>query len=141
MDFQKLKQVHESSSRIEHSKSPRNFDLNLKPEGIESEDELLISQLDHIHSSETSQNPTDQGMNINSNGVCSGFKSQNDTASGTEVKSGRWSGRSLRARRVDVNYSGGCDRVCTNYNCRTTNTPMWRKGPLGPKVKFPFLFL
>ncbi|CAH8337264.1 unnamed protein product [Eruca vesicaria subsp. sativa] len=24
-------------------------------------------------------------------------------------------------------------RKCTNLNCNTTNTPMWRKGPLGPK--------
>ncbi|XP_037496454.1 glycine-rich cell wall structural protein 1.0 [Jatropha curcas] len=24
-------------------------------------------------------------------------------------------------------------RRCTNYNCNTNDTPMWRKGPLGPK--------
>ncbi|KAF8050954.1 hypothetical protein N665_1847s0008 [Sinapis alba] len=24
-------------------------------------------------------------------------------------------------------------RKCTNMNCNTINTPMWRKGPLGPK--------
>ncbi|EEF34260.1 conserved hypothetical protein [Ricinus communis] len=23
---------------------------------------------------------------------------------------------------------------CTNYNCNTNDTPMWRKGPLGPKT-------
>ncbi|KAK8582107.1 hypothetical protein V6N12_072303 [Hibiscus sabdariffa] len=26
------------------------------------------------------------------------------------------------------------NRRCTNYNCRTNDTPMWRKGPLGPKT-------
>jgi hypothetical protein len=25
-------------------------------------------------------------------------------------------------------------RRCTNLNCNTRNTPMWRSGPLGPKV-------
>lgn len=24
---------------------------------------------------------------------------------------------------------------CTNYNCNTNDTPMWRRGPLGPKVR------
>ncbi|KAB2607455.1 GATA transcription factor 8-like [Pyrus ussuriensis x Pyrus communis] len=23
--------------------------------------------------------------------------------------------------------------ICTNFNCRVTKSPMWRKGPLGPK--------
>ncbi|KAJ4887020.1 GATA transcription factor 29 [Raphanus sativus] len=27
-------------------------------------------------------------------------------------------------------------RKCTNKNCNAINTPMWRKGPLGPKAKF-----
>ncbi|KAH0943292.1 hypothetical protein HID58_002929 [Brassica napus] len=27
-------------------------------------------------------------------------------------------------------------RKCTNMNCKAINTPMWRKGPLGPKAKF-----
>lgn len=26
------------------------------------------------------------------------------------------------------------NKRCTNYNCATATTPMWRKGPLGPKV-------
>ncbi|KAK4271172.1 hypothetical protein QN277_019904 [Acacia crassicarpa] len=25
-------------------------------------------------------------------------------------------------------------RICTNFKCRTRNTPMWRRGPLGPKT-------
>lgn len=25
-------------------------------------------------------------------------------------------------------------RFCTNFHCRTRKTPMWRTGPLGPKV-------
>ncbi|GKV12583.1 hypothetical protein SLEP1_g23708 [Rubroshorea leprosula] len=29
-------------------------------------------------------------------------------------------------------------RRCTNYNCDTDDTPMWRRGPLGPKVLFSF---
>ncbi|KAK4271171.1 hypothetical protein QN277_019903 [Acacia crassicarpa] len=40
--------------------------------------------------------------------------------------------RSLRPRRPS---SPNCDlRICTNYKCRTRNTPMWRRGPLGPKT-------
>ncbi|XP_028758057.1 GATA transcription factor 18-like [Neltuma alba] len=40
--------------------------------------------------------------------------------------------RSLRPRRAP---EANCDRrICTNYNCRTRNTPMWRRGPLGPKT-------
>lgn len=27
------------------------------------------------------------------------------------------------------------NKRCTNYNCNTNDTPMWRKGPLGPKVQ------
>ncbi|KAG8495253.1 hypothetical protein CXB51_012927 [Gossypium anomalum] len=26
------------------------------------------------------------------------------------------------------------NKRCTNYNCNTNDTPMWRKGPLGPKT-------
>ncbi|CAB4281733.1 unnamed protein product [Prunus armeniaca] len=28
---------------------------------------------------------------------------------------------------------GDIDKTCTNYNCRVTESPMWRTGPLGPK--------
>ncbi|KAJ0020658.1 hypothetical protein Pint_31285 [Pistacia integerrima] len=31
------------------------------------------------------------------------------------------------------NYNDQCKR-CTNYNCNTNDTPMWRRGPLGPKT-------
>lgn len=42
----------------------------------------------------------------------------------------------LRPRRSSEvkNYDEASRRFCTNYNCRTRHTPMWRKGPLGPKV-------
>lgn len=30
---------------------------------------------------------------------------------------------------------------CTNYNCNTNDTPMWRRGPLGPKVSYRFSLL
>ncbi|KAK9220811.1 hypothetical protein WN944_009235 [Citrus x changshan-huyou] len=26
------------------------------------------------------------------------------------------------------------NKRCTNYNCKTSDTPMWRRGPLGPKT-------
>ncbi|KAK8513450.1 hypothetical protein V6N13_002194 [Hibiscus sabdariffa] len=47
------------------------------------------------------------------------------------------------ARRVAANASGRVgnyndpNRRCTNYNCKTNDTPMWRKGPLGPKLHQP----
>ncbi|XP_021821391.1 GATA transcription factor 29-like [Prunus avium] len=28
---------------------------------------------------------------------------------------------------------GDNNKTCTNYNCRVTESPMWRTGPLGPK--------
>jgi hypothetical protein len=40
--------------------------------------------------------------------------------------------RTSRHQR-EANYNDPSKR-CTNYNCGTNNTPMWRKGPLGPKV-------
>lgn len=41
--------------------------------------------------------------------------------------------RQRRSVVVDPN------KRCTNYNCATSTTPMWRRGPLGPKVG-SFLF-
>lgn len=40
---------------------------------------------------------------------------------------------SSRSQECVPNYNDPNKR-CTNYNCGTNNTPMWRKGPLGPKV-------
>nr|VDC77010.1 unnamed protein product [Brassica rapa] len=41
----------------------------------------------------------------------------------------RWgcSGACTAGRRIEM-------RKCTNMNCKAINTPMWRKGPLGPKA-------
>ena len=46
--------------------------------------------------------------------------------------------KGLRPRRPVANDDW---RICTNYSCRTRTTPMWRRGPLGPKVmnKLPFI--
>ncbi|TQE02002.1 hypothetical protein C1H46_012321 [Malus baccata] len=33
----------------------------------------------------------------------------------------------VRTVKLDENL------ICSNFNCRVTNSPMWRKGPLGPK--------
>ncbi|KAF5471301.1 hypothetical protein F2P56_011744 [Juglans regia] len=41
-------------------------------------------------------------------------------------------GSSSSRRQCNTNYNDPNKR-CTNYNCGTNNTPMWRKGPLGPK--------
>ncbi|KAG6679418.1 hypothetical protein I3842_14G131400 [Carya illinoinensis] len=41
-------------------------------------------------------------------------------------------GSSSSRRQRNINYNDPNKR-CTNYNCGTNNTPMWRKGPLGPK--------
>lgn len=33
-----------------------------------------------------------------------------------------------------VQQSTDSEIFCTNYFCKTRETPMWRKGPLGPRV-------
>ncbi|XVF47513.1 hypothetical protein PTKIN_Ptkin03bG0114700 [Pterospermum kingtungense] len=43
------------------------------------------------------------------------------------------SGNRVRRRQRGGNYHDPNKR-CTNYNCNTNDTPMWRKGPLGPKT-------
>ena len=43
-------------------------------------------------------------------------------------------GRRKGSRRRRVSATNDVERRCTNYNCNTNFTPMWRKGPLGPKV-------
>lgn len=44
----------------------------------------------------------------------------------------------LRRRRhhrgAESKQSTDPDKLCTNFYCKTRKTPMWRKGPLGPKV-------
>ncbi|XP_059431359.1 GATA transcription factor 29 isoform X2 [Corylus avellana] len=45
---------------------------------------------------------------------------------------GSSSSRRTSRRLREANYNDPSKR-CTNYNCGTNNTPMWRKGPLGPK--------
>ncbi|MED6207353.1 hypothetical protein PIB30_035058 [Stylosanthes scabra] len=42
--------------------------------------------------------------------------------------------RRRRLERGVLLQSDDPNRYCTNYYCRTTRTPMWRKGPLGFKV-------
>ncbi|XP_038902274.1 putative GATA transcription factor 22 [Benincasa hispida] len=42
-------------------------------------------------------------------------------------------GRRRGSRRRRVSANNDAERRCTNYNCNTNFTPMWRKGPLGPK--------
>lgn len=48
------------------------------------------------------------------------------------------SSASVLGKRVQRRQRGGIyndpNKRCTNYNCNTNDTPMWRKGPLGPKV-------
>ncbi|XLU73473.1 hypothetical protein S245_032526 [Arachis hypogaea] len=51
--------------------------------------------------------------------------------------SGMLGGRRRRNRRHErrvVLHSDDRNRYCTNYYCKTTRSPMWRKGPLGYKV-------
>lgn len=42
--------------------------------------------------------------------------------------------RRRRRRSVECKPSTDPDRLCTNTYCKTRRTPLWRKGPLGPKV-------
>ncbi|KAL4349590.1 hypothetical protein HN51_030738 [Arachis hypogaea] len=51
--------------------------------------------------------------------------------------SGMLGGRRRRNRRHErrvVLHSDDRNRYCTNYYCKTTRSPMWRKGPLGYKT-------
>ncbi|XWS52429.1 hypothetical protein CRYUN_Cryun11dG0070300 [Craigia yunnanensis] len=43
------------------------------------------------------------------------------------------SGKQGQQRQRGGNYNDPNKR-CTNYNCTTNDTPMWRTGPLGPKT-------
>ncbi|TKY71356.1 GATA transcription factor [Spatholobus suberectus] len=43
-------------------------------------------------------------------------------------------GRRSRRHGKEVKQSTDPDRFCTNFYCKTRRTPMWRKGPLGPKT-------
>ncbi|XP_054801365.1 uncharacterized protein LOC129305330 [Prosopis cineraria] len=63
---------------------------------------------------QTPSNPSDDKRRVHSD--------DSSSASGAAT--------SLRPRRPEPNYDR---RICTNYKCRTRNTPMWRRGPLGPK--------
>ncbi|XP_022753673.1 GATA transcription factor 29-like [Durio zibethinus] len=47
--------------------------------------------------------------------------------------SGSGSGKPGELRQHGGKYNDPNKR-CTNYNCNTNDTPMWRKGPLGPKT-------
>ncbi|KAJ9153390.1 hypothetical protein P3X46_026834 [Hevea brasiliensis] len=49
-------------------------------------------------------------------------------------ESGNSSRRKEVPRRQRYGSSVDPSKRCTNYNCNTNNTPMWRKGPLGPKT-------
>ncbi|KAK8681991.1 hypothetical protein V6N13_054388 [Hibiscus sabdariffa] len=40
----------------------------------------------------------------------------------------------LRNSSGSVGIYNDPNRRCTNYNCKTNDTPVWRKGPLGPKT-------
>ncbi|XVF04589.1 hypothetical protein REPUB_Repub05bG0097200 [Reevesia pubescens] len=52
---------------------------------------------------------------------------------GSSYASGSSSGKRGQRRQRGGNYNDPNKR-CTNYNCNTNDTPMWRKGPLGPKT-------
>ncbi|VVA98961.1 unnamed protein product [Arabis nemorensis] len=45
-----------------------------------------------------------------------------------------------KRRRCHGGFCGGCGQIddgkikCTNMNCNAISTPMWRRGPLGPKT-------
>lgn len=56
---------------------------------------------------------------------------EDETSSGSRRKASR-------RRRVSHDEP---EKRCTNYNCNTNFTPMWRKGPLGPKVYVIDFFL
>lgn len=49
----------------------------------------------------------------------------------------------LRRRRhhrgAESKQSTDPDKLCTNFYCKTRKTPMWRKGPLGPKVNSEYV--
>ncbi|KAL2342223.1 hypothetical protein Fmac_010163 [Flemingia macrophylla] len=42
--------------------------------------------------------------------------------------------RHRRRRSREVKQNTDPDRFCTNFNCKTRKSPLWRKGPLGPKT-------
>lgn len=61
-----------------------------------------------------------------------------DSSSRKVKDDGDESGNSSAGKQVSRRQRYGSfvepNKRCTNNNCNTTDTPMWRKGPLGPKV-------
>lgn len=55
-----------------------------------------------------------------------------------EENASRGEGIALGIRRRCRRRGAACKsdriRICTNQNCRTMTTPLWRRGPLGPQV-------
>ncbi|XP_018490247.2 GATA transcription factor 29-like [Raphanus sativus] len=57
------------------------------------------------------------------------------------VRNSLATGNALDANKKQRRGCGGCCggrigwlRKCTNMNCNAVDTPMWRRGPLGPKT-------
>ncbi|XP_021595107.1 uncharacterized protein LOC110601984 [Manihot esculenta] len=61
-----------------------------------------------------------------------------DSSSRKVKDDGDESGNSSAGKQVSRRQRYGSfvepNKRCTNNNCNTTDTPMWRKGPLGPKI-------
>ncbi|KAF7803625.1 GATA transcription factor 29 [Senna tora] len=158
MEFQGLRKVDDVRSENQH------FDLNLMPESDDDNNEpFIISQPHHDHNltpqvqevSITSSglpivlnsddgNPTPFNSQINTSSTMeevhtTPFNSSNDRGrvhsyGSSSIIGGPGKTFRRRHRRSEVNYEDVSRRICTNFSCRTKNTPMWRKGPLGPKT-------
>ncbi|KAJ1419974.1 Zinc finger, GATA-type [Sesbania bispinosa] len=134
------------------SNQARDFDLNIPfREDLDLEAE---NQLIHINTPPASQISTDD-INItaakNENEVHESSAVEDTTpalANPDDTKQVRLyvsslpgtgggfipGGRRRYHRRGAAVLTSDPDRFCTNYYCKTRKTPLWRKGPLGPKT-------
>ncbi|KHN11235.1 hypothetical protein glysoja_023299 [Glycine soja] len=123
-----------------NAKLVRDFDLNIsyvEEFDVNAEDKLSSPIL--MNTQPASQNCI-ENMNIQDEIANNGDTTiqANSAAKGVTSVSfapGRISQyrRRRRRRSVECKPSTDPDRLCTNTYCKTRRTPLWRKGPLGPK--------
>ncbi|RZB97618.1 hypothetical protein D0Y65_020962 [Glycine soja] len=124
-----------------NAKLVRDFDLNIsyvEEFDVNAEDKLSSPIL--MNTQPASQNCI-ENMNIQDEIANNGDTTiqANSAAKGVTSVSfapGRISQyrRRRRRRSVECKPSTDPDRLCTNTYCKTRRTPLWRKGPLGPKI-------
>ncbi|KAK7302418.1 hypothetical protein RJT34_13308 [Clitoria ternatea] len=118
-----------------------DFDLNI-PYVQESQD---FNAQNHIHIPTQDVNIVETAANIvqvekssATESIAENSEVEASTVEATYIASASFASakaqRRRRRRRSRRRWEADPDRFCTNYFCKTKTTPLWRKGPLGPKT-------